>query len=189
MGRVKEFFSKFKEWLKIKLMLDISESEDPLNRKYLRFLRNRIIFWIAGIAIIIVVPTAILMLTNVSPDRDFFIFIGSFSAFFTTIMLLDLWIIALYYISEDSKRRNMSPTLWVIACIIVPYLLGFLLYFLVRRPLPLTCPNCRKIIPNGSKFCPECGFNITKNCPKCEASIPEKANYCPQCGSPVKALK
>ncbi len=187
MGGFREYFKKFKDWLKIKVMLDIRESEDPLNRKYFKYLRNRIIFWIAGIVIILVIPVAIFMLAKIPPDNEFFVTIGVFSALFTGIMLLDVWIIALYYVSEDSKRRNMTPTLWVLICLLVPYFLGFLLYFLVRRPLPLTCPNCRKIVPNGSKFCPECGFNITKTCPKCGASTPQEANFCPQCGSPMKA--
>jgi membrane protease subunit (stomatin/prohibitin family) len=46
------------------------------------------------------------------------------------------------------------------------------------------CPNCGKDIPFGSKFCPECGTNLsaTITCPKCGATLPVGSKFCPNCG-------
>jgi predicted amidophosphoribosyltransferase len=46
------------------------------------------------------------------------------------------------------------------------------------------CPNCGKDIPFGSKFCPECGYNLsaTVACPKCGATLPAGSKFCPNCG-------
>lgn len=70
------------------------------------------------------------------------------------------------------------------------------------------CPNCGKEIPDGSKFCKECGANIKESvaekpkpaaapapvlekgkmlCPKCGKTIPDWSLTCPICGFPVKA--
>jgi predicted amidophosphoribosyltransferase len=46
------------------------------------------------------------------------------------------------------------------------------------------CPNCGKDIPFGSKFCPECGYNLsaTITCPQCKATLPAGSKFCPNCG-------
>jgi membrane protease subunit (stomatin/prohibitin family) len=46
------------------------------------------------------------------------------------------------------------------------------------------CPKCGQDIPFGSKFCPECGANLsaTITCPKCSATLPAGSKFCPNCG-------
>ncbi|MBC7294349.1 MAG: SPFH domain-containing protein, partial [Thermoleophilia bacterium] len=46
------------------------------------------------------------------------------------------------------------------------------------------CPNCGKDIPFGSKFCPECGADLsaTVKCPQCGAMLPASSKFCPNCG-------
>lgn len=46
------------------------------------------------------------------------------------------------------------------------------------------CPNCGHDIPFGSKFCPDCGANLsaTITCPKCQATLPAGSKFCPNCG-------
>jgi membrane protease subunit (stomatin/prohibitin family) len=48
----------------------------------------------------------------------------------------------------------------------------------------MRCPNCSRDIPVGSKFCPECGFNLqaTITCPQCNATLPVGSKFCPNCG-------
>lgn len=183
----KEYYKELKDWLNKKVIMDRKESEDPLNRRYLKYMRNRLIFALLGFLIIISLGPFLLHLKKIPLDEDIvldFIFTG---ALFLGIMLIDLFIIGLYYVSEDSKRRMMSPTLWVLICLLVPYFLGFALYFLVRRPIPLSCPRCKFIVPNGSKHCPNCGFQLRISCPKCGAPLPENSNFCPQCGTSLKS--
>jgi membrane protease subunit (stomatin/prohibitin family) len=51
------------------------------------------------------------------------------------------------------------------------------------------CPNCHKDIPFGSKFCPECGANLsaTVTCPECGATLPVGSKFCPNCGHKMGA--
>jgi membrane protease subunit (stomatin/prohibitin family) len=50
------------------------------------------------------------------------------------------------------------------------------------------CPKCASKVPATSKFCPECGTQLTPpsagaiNCPKCGKSIPAGSKFCPECG-------
>ncbi|MGI8588672.1 MAG: SPFH domain-containing protein [Chloroflexia bacterium] len=48
----------------------------------------------------------------------------------------------------------------------------------------ITCPGCHAQIPAGSKFCPECGYNMmTKpTCPNCQAEVAPGQKFCPNCG-------
>jgi membrane protease subunit (stomatin/prohibitin family) len=53
------------------------------------------------------------------------------------------------------------------------------------------CPKCGAHVPATSKFCPECGTNLTPpaqatiNCPKCGHSIPAGSKFCPECGATI----
>ncbi len=50
-----------------------------------------------------------------------------------------------------------------------------------------TCPNCQATIPANSKFCPECGVNLTeRQCPKCKAQNPPGTKFCSNCGTALE---
>lgn len=44
------------------------------------------------------------------------------------------------------------------------------------------CIKCKTLVPEGSKFCPECGFNMDLKCPGCGAKIDGGTKFCPDCG-------
>jgi membrane protease subunit (stomatin/prohibitin family) len=50
------------------------------------------------------------------------------------------------------------------------------------------CPKCGEKVPATSKFCPNCGTNLTPpsenamKCPNCGKSIPVNSKFCPECG-------
>lgn len=47
-----------------------------------------------------------------------------------------------------------------------------------------TCPNCQATVPANSKFCPECGTNLTEQqCPECKAMNAPGAKFCTNCGA------
>ena len=48
---------------------------------------------------------------------------------------LAAWLMCLGYVYKDASRRIMPPVLWTLVAILVPNLLGFLIYFAVRRPI------------------------------------------------------
>ena len=48
------------------------------------------------------------------------------------------------------------------------------------------CVQCRHNNPDGSKFCNECGSQLSSLCSKCGSSNPPDAKFCNQCGSKIK---
>jgi hypothetical protein len=65
--------------------------------------------------------------------------------------------LALGYVYGDARRRQMPAWAWVIAAFLIPNLIGFILYFLFRRPLLGSCSSCGKPIRFGEAFCSHCG--------------------------------
>lgn len=50
------------------------------------------------------------------------------------------------------------------------------------------CPKCNSAVPNGMKFCGQCGNKMEepkKICANCGAEIPNGMKFCGQCGTPV----
>jgi hypothetical protein len=70
---------------------------------------------------------------------------------------VSFWLLSLGYVYVDSRRRAMRAVLWVLIAIFVPNLLGFLLYFAIRRPLGSPCSNCGQLIAAEQRFCSWCG--------------------------------
>jgi hypothetical protein len=46
---------------------------------------------------------------------------------------------------------------WTFVVILVPNLLGFLLYFILRKPIASPCPQCGQAITPQQRFCSCCG--------------------------------
>jgi class 3 adenylate cyclase len=44
------------------------------------------------------------------------------------------------------------------------------------------CPSCKAEIPEGSKFCRECGAALRGRCPSCGNANPASAKFCLECG-------
>ena len=57
----------------------------------------------------------------------------------------------------------------------------------------IVCPNCQAHIPSTSKFCPNCGQNLSsqaqpspapgRQCPKCNSIVAAGASFCNNCGA------
>lgn len=95
---------------------------------------------------------------------------------------VSLFVLFYGYIGGDAKRRGMSPVLWVLVALLVPYLIGAILYFVVREPLPLTCPKCGLEVNPHFNFCPGCKFNLRPTCPQCRRALLSGDRFCPHCG-------
>ena len=67
------------------------------------------------------------------------------------------WLLCLGYVYADARRRAMPAVLWVLVAIFIPNLLGFLLYFALRRPLGSPCSNCGQLVAAEQRFCSWCG--------------------------------
>lgn len=71
--------------------------------------------------------------------------------------LVAIWLLCLGFVFADARRRAMRPVPWVLVAALFPHLLGFLLYFVMRPPIPSTCTHCGGTIPLHQRFCSWCG--------------------------------
>jgi len=88
------------------------------------------------------------------------------------------------YVNQDAKRRGMNSAVWtLVVLILMPgYLvLGFIIYLLMREPLPYPCPKCSTTVGAKFNFCPNCKTNLHPACPQCKQEIAETDRYCPYC--------
>jgi hypothetical protein len=85
------------------------------------------------------------------------------------------------YINRDAKRRGMHSTLWTLLAILVPYLIGVIIYFLLREPLAFSCPQCGASVSARFNYCPGCGYSLRPTCPQCKYEVREGDRFCPHC--------
>jgi amino acid transporter len=94
------------------------------------------------------------------------------------------------YVYRDAKRRDMNPLLWTLLVImLLPAwgVIGFIIYFLVREPLPYPCPRCAKLVGPRFNFCPNCKCDLHPSCPSCKREIAETDKFCPYCAQQLSA--
>ncbi len=61
------------------------------------------------------------------------------------------------YVYRDASRRGMPPIAWTALALLVPNGLGFVLYFVLRKPIVHPCPKCGHGVASDAAFCPRCG--------------------------------
>ncbi len=49
------------------------------------------------------------------------------------------------------------------------------------------CSSCGSAVPDGTKFCPNCGNKVGNFCPNCGASLNPGAKFCGECGTKLVA--
>lgn len=109
-----------------------------------------------------------------------------FLALFATV-ILSVLVMLIGYVNRDAGRRGMSRTLWTLVVIFVPNALGFILYFLLRRPLLGACPECGVRVKPEFTFCPRCAARLLPTCPACNQAVSLADQFCTHCGAPVRA--
>lgn len=57
----------------------------------------------------------------------------------------------------------------------------------VQTDNTVICPNCGASVIKG-KFCPECGFRFARVCPTCGKDVPEGAKFCLECGTKLEGF-
>ena len=96
------------------------------------------------------------------------------------------------YVNQDAKRRGMSSTLWTfLVLVLMPgYLvLGFIIYLLMREPLPYNCPQCGTTVGARFNFCPNCKCNLHPSCANCKREVAETDKFCAYCGNNLEPAK
>lgn len=96
------------------------------------------------------------------------------------------------YVNRDASRRGMNSALWTILILIfLPTwgLIGLVIYFLMREPLPYPCPQCSASVSARFNFCPNCKCNLQPSCPQCKREVAELDKFCPYCGNDLASGK
>jgi hypothetical protein len=73
-------------------------------------------------------------------------------------VLSGIWLLCLGYVYGDARRRAMPAIPWTLIAAFVPNLLGFLFYFVMRRPIGSPCPQCGQSMATEQRFCSWCGY-------------------------------
>jgi hypothetical protein len=105
-------------------------------------------------------------------------------------LCMAIMIFMVAYVNRDASRRGMSAALWTILVIILlPAwgFIGFVIYFLMREPLPYPCPQCGNSVGARFNFCPNCKCNLHPSCPQCKHELAETDKFCPFCGNDLKS--
>src|SRR5437870_3080571 len=104
-------------------------------------------------------------------------------------LCMAVMIFMIAYVNRDASRRGMSAALWTILVIILlPAwgFIGFVIYFLMREPLPYPCPQCGNTVGARFNFCPNCKCNLHPSCSQCKREVAETDKFCPNCGNDLK---
>ena len=96
-----------------------------------------------------------------------------------------VFIFLIGYVCRDAKRRGMSAGAWtflVIALMPAYLLTGFVVYFIMREPLPYDCPKCGTKVGPRFNYCPNCKYDLHPTCPQCRREVMEEDKFCSFCG-------
>jgi RNA polymerase subunit RPABC4/transcription elongation factor Spt4 len=102
-------------------------------------------------------------------------------------VMLGCYVLLIGYINRDAGRRGMSRVLWTIVAVIIPNMLGIILYFILRQPLQSVCPQCGSAVQPGFNFCPRCSCKLSPSCPQCQRVVEANDAYCPNCGTSLRS--
>ena len=114
-------------------------------------------------------------------------FAGRVALMLLTSVLLSIYFLLVGYVNEDAKRRDMGQVLWTLPVIFVPNCLGFLAYFLLRKPLIEYCPQCGDRVEKGFHSCSKCGCELAPSCGSCGQAVSRDYVVCPYCGKSLGA--
>jgi hypothetical protein len=140
-------------------------------------------FWLAGLAFVL---TQICFLglaphyLKDMPPREVLPFLTAAAGMFLGVIIL-----LIGYVNVDTKRRGMNSLLWTLLVIFVPKGLGFLAYFLLRKPLLYPCPKCGTPVAGDYVYCQKCGQGLRPFCCHCGRAISPEFVCCPYCGKTV----
>jgi hypothetical protein len=86
------------------------------------------------------------------------------------------------YVNRDARRRGMNAGLWTVLAIFIPNAIGFLLYFVLRKPVRARCGECGALARSGAHYCASCGLALAAVCSRCGGVLTDADAYCPNCG-------
>jgi len=100
-----------------------------------------------------------------------------------------IYVLLLGYIYGDARRRRMRYIVWTLLAIFIPNAIGIILYFILRDPMPVFCPNCGAAVKSAYAFCPQCAAPLRPTCPQCKRPVEHTWSHCPNCGAVTSTPK
>ena len=109
-----------------------------------------------------------------------------FGSLFVLLFLVLIPVLVGIYVFRDARRRGMNAALWTVIAILVPGLIGFVIYLLVRGSYSdLRCPRCETPVQESFMVCPSCGARLRPSCPGCGMAVEQGWKVCPHCAQPL----
>jgi len=99
---------------------------------------------------------------------------------------LAIYVLLLGYVWSDARRRGMNHVLWTLLALFIPYVVGVILYFLLREPVPVPCPACATPARKGHAYCAHCGTAVRTACPQCRQPVEAGWRNCAGCGQALQ---
>ena len=106
----------------------------------------------------------------------------------TGAILMAAMVLLTGYIYADAKRRDMHAVLWVLLVILIPKPIGYIAYFLLRKPMLQRCPKCGAPVEASFHFCPNCSIALGVACAGCGRPMAAGFACCPYCGKAVGSM-
>jgi hypothetical protein len=125
-------------------------------------------------------------------DTPYLSYLGLFGAVTAVALTFSCFAFLIGYVNRDARRRGMNSALWTLLVIVLlpsAMFVGFLIYFLMRDPLPYPCPQCGKMVGPRFNFCPNCKCNLHPSCPNCKREVEETDKFCPYCAHELGAAQ
>ncbi len=98
-------------------------------------------------------------------------------------LVMAAYVVLVFYVNADAKRRQMNRVLWTLLVIFVPNAIGFIVYFILRQPIASPCPKCRSLVRQDFLVCPACGHGLAPACPTCHRAVEAGWANCAYCGT------
>ena len=90
------------------------------------------------------------------------------------------------YVNADARRRGMRYIMWTLLAMFIPNAIGFILYFVLREPILISCPKCDARCRSIFVFCPQCGAELAPSCPACKRAVEPTWHRCAYCGKELE---
>ena len=74
--------------------------------------------------------------------------------------VLAAYLVLVGYVYGDARRRGMPAALWAWLVVLIPNMIDFIAYLILRRRTYAPCSNCGRGIETGVIYCPYCGHKI-----------------------------
>lgn len=88
------------------------------------------------------------------------------------------------FVYRDASARGMNALLWTLVAMLVPSLIGVIIYLIVRENYSaLSCANCGERVEPGFTTCPSCGNALKEKCPSCGSAVEPHYKVCPSCSA------